>query len=155
MRRVSLVAAVLIGLLSLTAVGCSGNKGKITGSVTLDGQPVADAQVEFLLQSNKNAPVANVRTDQQGNFAVLPRPKGGGPGLPPGQYVVLIRKMVDKSGNVPPDSDNPAEDYRQLEAAGKLVNKLPAKYNDPPFPVLTVEVKSDTKELKPFELKSK
>jgi hypothetical protein len=156
MRRVSPVGAVLIGLLGLTVVGCSGNKRKITGSVTLDGQPVADARVEFLLQSSKDAPVANVRTDQQGNFEVPPRPKGGGPGLPPGQYVVLIRKLVDKAtGNVPAESDNPAEDYGQLEAAGKLVNKLPAKYSNPPFPLLTVEVKADTKTLPPFELKSK
>jgi hypothetical protein len=59
--------------------------------------------------------------------------------------------MVDKkTGNVPSD-----EDYGQQEAAGTLVNKLPLKFSDPAFPVLTATVKSDTKTLPPFELKSK
>jgi hypothetical protein len=70
--------------------------------------------------------------------------------LAPGKYIILIRKLVDKKGNVPSD-----EDYGQLEAANQLVNKVPAKYSDKDFPQITVEIQADTKTLKPFELKSR
>jgi hypothetical protein len=141
----------LAGLLGLSVAGCGGGGGtKITGSVTLDGQPLPDARLEFHPKNNLNLAVADVRTDQQGQFEIAPRPKGGKTGLAPGQYVVLVRKLVDKDGNVPNQ-----EDYGQLEAAGQLVNKLPAKYSDSAFPQITVDVSADTKTLPPIELKSK
>lgn len=152
MSRVCPVGAVLIGLLGLTVAGCSGGSGaKITGSVTLDGQPLSDARVEFHPRDNLNLSVAVAQTNQEGKFEILARPKSKEI-LPPGEYVVFVRKLVDKSGNVPS-----AEDYGQKEAAGELVNKVPAKYSDRNFPqnLIKVEVKSDTKVLSPFELTSK
>lgn len=149
MRRRDFAAAVLMGLVGLTLAGCSGGAGKISGTVNLDGQPLADARVEFHPKQALQQSLADVRTDAQGHFEVQPRPKSR-ESLPPGQYVVLIRKLVDDKGNVPGD-----EDYGQLEAAGKLRNKVPQRYNDRDFPQITVEVKPDTKEFPPFELKSK
>jgi len=129
--------------------GCSGGGGKITGSVTLDGQPLTDARVEFHPSETLNLTVADVRTDQQGHFEVPPRPKGK-EGLPPGKYVVFVRKLVDKKGNVPND-----EEYGQLEAAGQLINKVPERYSSFDSPSLSADVTKDTKELPPFQLKSR
>jgi hypothetical protein len=140
--------AALLALVCCAAAGCSSGGGTVSGSVKLDGQPVASATVDFYLRERLAQLAASARTDQDGNF-VLRAPKGRPP-LAPGSYVVTVRKLVDKKGNVPND-----EDYGQLDAAGLLVNKLPAKYGDPAFPNLTLEVKSGEKSLAPFELKSK
>ncbi|HEY7311763.1 MAG TPA: hypothetical protein VH643_20540 [Gemmataceae bacterium] len=147
MNRVCSMGMVVISLLSVSMTGCSGGGGKLTGSVNLNGKPLADARVEFHPKDNLNLSAADVRTDQQGHFEILPRPKGG-KSLPPGQYVVLVRKLVDKQGNVPDD-----ENYGQLEAAGQLINQVPPRYGDRDFPQINVEINSDTKEIPPFELK--
>jgi len=139
---------VLVALLGFVLAGCSGGK-KITGTVTLNGQPLADARVEFHPKDNLNLSVADVKTDAQGNYEIPPRPKGG-EGLRPGQYVVLVRKLVDKSGAVPSP-----EDYGQLEAAGKLKNAVPPQYSDTAFPKITMDVSADTKTLPPIELKGR
>ena len=148
MLRVGFGRLVLIGLFSLVLDGCSGGK-KITGTVTLNGQPLADAQVEFHPRENLNLSVAEAKTDAQGNYEIPPRPRGG-EGLPPGQYVVFVRKMVDKNGAVPD-----AKDYGQLEAAGQLINKVPAQYSDRFSPKITMDVSADTKTLPPIELKGR
>jgi hypothetical protein len=148
MKRRYSVGIIHLGWLCLVMAGCSAGAGKITGSVQLDGQPLADARVEFHPKEDINLSAADVRTNQEGRFEVLPRPRSS-ESLPPGAYVVLIRKLVDKQGNVPDD-----ENYGQLEAAGQLLNKVPPRYSDRDFPQVTVEIKSDTKELPPFELKS-
>jgi hypothetical protein len=139
----------VIALLGLTAVGCSGSGKKITGSVTLNGQPLADARVEFHPKSNLNIAAAEARTDAQGNFEILPRPRSSEI-LAPGDYVVFVRKMVDRKGAVPSE-----EDYGQLLAAGQLVNKVPPVYSDRDFPQLTATIDSNTQTLPPFQLKSR
>lgn len=149
MKRLSLFGALLIGVLSFSVAGCSAGGNKITGSVNLDGKPLADARVEFRPRDNLNVPAADARTDPAGKFEILPRPRSDQI-LPPGEYVVFVRKLVDKTGNVPSD-----EDYGQLEAAGQLINKVPAHYSDSAFPQLTVNIKADTRNLPPFELKSR
>jgi hypothetical protein len=148
MPRIRCGRLMLMGLLSFVLAGCSGGT-KITGTVTLNGQPLADARIEFHPRANLNLSVAEARTDAQGNYEIPPRPRGG-VGLPPGQYVVLIRKMVDKSGAVPDEKD-----YGQLQAAGQLSNKVPAQYSDTAFPKITMDVSADTKTLPPIELKGR
>lgn len=140
--------SLLIALLVFVLAGCSGGK-KITGTVTLNGQPLADARLEFHPKNNLSVAVADAKTDAQGNYEIPPRPRGS-EGLPPGQYVVLVRKLVDKSGAIPSP-----EDYGQLEAAGKLKNAVPAQYSDVGFPKITIDVSADTKTLPPIELKGK
>lgn len=147
MRRVYLLGAVLSGVLSVTVAGCSSGTNKITGAVHFNGQPLADARVEFHPRDNLNMAVADVRTDREGKFEVRPRPRSKEV-LPPGQYVVFVRKLVDQKGNVPND-----EEYGQLEAAGQLSNQVPDSYSDRFFPQITVDIKPDTRSLDPFELK--
>jgi hypothetical protein len=149
MHRFGLRAALCIGSLSLVVCGCSSGKN-ISGTVSMDGQPLADARVEFHPKENLNMSVAEAQTDAQGHYEIRPRPKGK-EGLPPGQYVVFVKKMVDKKSGAVPSP----QDYGQLEAAGLLKNKVPEQYSNRFFPKITMDVGSDTKELPPIEIKSR
>jgi hypothetical protein len=140
--------AALLMVVCFVAIGCSSPKEtSITGSVTLDGQPLPSATVNFHPKDKLADTAATARTDQEGKFTL--RRKAKAP-LAPGNYVVTVQKLVDKKGNVPND-----EDYGQLQAAGQLVNKLPARYSDVGARNLTVKVEADTKSLPPIELSSK
>jgi hypothetical protein len=134
---------------ALLACGCSGAGWKVTGSVTRDGQPLSGAQVVFLRVGERFATGERVITGSDGNFELKARP-GGKEALPPGQYNVLITRLVDKKGNVPKE-----EDYGQLEAAGRLKNELPEKYGDKDFPQFTVEIKAGDNNLPPFDVNVK
>jgi hypothetical protein len=134
--------------------GCGGGGPVIKGTVTLDGAPLADAQVRFLKEeAGKPAETASCTTGPDGSFQVKPRSRGGMT-LQPGKYNVFIAKMVDKKGNVPP-ADDPARDPGQMEAAGLLHDALRNRYNDPAFPQFKAEIKPGTNNLPPFELKGK
>ena len=142
--------AVLLALGCFALISCgsgSGSGSPITGSVTLDDQPLAAASVKFHTTTS-GAEVASARSDDTGKFT-LPSPAGK-PALKPGHYTVTVRKLTDKKGNVPKE-----EDFGMLEAEGNLVNKLPAKYGDPQNSKLSVEVKTDTKTLPAIDVKSK
>ena len=59
--------------LALVAVGAAGcNSGykivPVSGRVTLDGHPVANAEVSFYSTDVKDAPYASGKTDEQGNY---------------------------------------------------------------------------------------
>jgi len=148
MRRVRPVGVLLVVGLSLSVFGCGGGKGKVAGSVTLNGQPLPDARLEFRDKSNPALTLADIRADAQGKFELLSDPKARGPRLPPGTYIVLVSKLVDKDGKSPSE-----EDYGMKLAANELHNSLPDKYNDLNNPQFTVEVKEDTKTLPPFDVK--
>jgi hypothetical protein len=138
------------GLLGVLFCGCSGGGGPtIKGTATLDAQPLADAQVHFLTAEGNKTEAAVCKTGSDGSFAVQPRSHRGMT-LPPGKYIVLVTKMVDKKGAVPSE-----EDYGQLDAAGLLHNALPRRYSDKDFPQFNVEIKPGTNALPPFELKGK
>jgi len=106
MRQTCSWAILAAGLFGLALCGCSkgGGGGKITGSVTADGQPVPGAKVVFE-GVNKALGMAVARTGEDGKFAFLPRPKSSEPPLKPGKYNVFISWLVDKSGKVPNDED--------------------------------------------------
>jgi len=54
---------------------------------------------------------------------------------------------------VPAESENPAEDYTQLEASGYLRNALPPKFAAPNTSPFKVEIPAGGKTLEPFDLK--
>jgi hypothetical protein len=140
--------AALLALACFATASCSSGGSTVTGSVKLDGQPFPSATVTFHPREKLGTVAATARTDGEGKFTI--RAPKGRPPIPPGNYVVTVRKMVDKKGNVPND-----EDYGQLDAAGQLVNKAPPKYADTAFPTLTVEVKSGETNLPPLDLESR
>jgi hypothetical protein len=152
MTRFRSHSTILTGLLLLASSSCSGGAGpKITGMVTLDNKPLADAQVEIKPLGRKTGlGGAITKTDENGRFEVRSRPQTKQT-LKPGKYVVLIAKWVDKNDNVPDK-----EEFEQLKSAGRLHNKLPSKYNDEAFPAFpAIEIKEGDNDLKTFALKNK
>ena len=117
---------------------------KVTGSVTKDGKSQEGVLVGFLTSDTKKGSSNATKTDASGKFQVL---------LKPGNYSVTISKFVDKSGNVPKDSDDPKMDFTQLEAAGKLRQVMPEPYLNATTSPIKVDIPNEGKDLPPFEVK--
>jgi len=149
-RFLSVLFLVLVTILGCSKGGDS-NVPKITGSVSLDGQPLADARLSFVpeVADGKREP-GGTTTDASGKFEIKPDPRSGQT-LKPGRYKVFISKVVKKDGTVAAP-----EEMGQLEAQGGVKNLVPPKYNNPDFPPqLKAEIKPGDNALPPFELKSK
>jgi hypothetical protein len=148
-------------LFCLLEGGCSGGKGKITGTVKVNGTPVEGAKVEFRPSDKKlGRSITYAYTGPDGKFELLP-PRGASEALKPGKYVVLITKWVDKkTGKVPSE-----EERGQLEARlgpqpegsmlRKYRNDIPREYSDEAFPKITVEIKAGSNEPFAWDLKGK
>ncbi|WP_013628536.1 carboxypeptidase-like regulatory domain-containing protein [Rubinisphaera brasiliensis] len=141
MLRFSFVVLGMLGLL-LPVAGCGGGSDTpdvlpVTGIITLDGDPLEGAQVEFQPQStseNQAAVPSYATTDKSGAYTLKLGP-GRVEGAMPGTHQVRITKY-------PP----PAEDG----TSGEQI--LPAKYNSESE--LTVEVTSDNEDGYDFDLES-
>jgi hypothetical protein len=148
MRRRGSWRAALLAVLGWAAVcGCSGGGvTRVTGTVTLDGKPLGDAQVAIEGKSDRKLGAASTRTDANGRFQ-LDADARSGRQLKPGTYRVFISKYVDKRGGKVPDDDDPG----QLEASGAAQNLVPALYSDREH-APTVELKAGQNDLPPIAL---
>jgi hypothetical protein len=136
-------------LLSIFFLGCepSGAKFKVTpasGTVTMSGQPVADAQLILQYEGTPppEFPGAGAQTDSSGKFAVT---AGTQQGTIPGKYKVAVSKLTKKDGSPIPSGDN-GIDLEQLRMQGEVVDAIPAPYNNLATSPLTLEVKEDKPE---------
>lgn len=132
--RIPMIAGCSLALASvLLLVGCGGGSdlpelGEVTGVVTLDGQPVSGAQVQFIPQSGRPS---SGETDASGKYELHYTADVAGAVL--GSHTVKINTAVD-------GRDDPSTE------------KIPARYNSKSE--LTEEVKSGVNEIN-FDLKSK
>lgn len=126
----TLLAAVL-----LTA-GCGGGPERhpVRGTVTLDGDPLPEANVTFIAEK-QGGPWGIGRTDAQGNYTIR---AGEYEGLPVGEYRVRVSTYV--SGNPQPDPPIPP-----------VPERVPVEYNR--HTTLTREVKPG-ENVFPLELES-
>lgn len=88
------------GLLSLLAIGCgSSDLGKVTGKVTLDGQPLSDAILLF--SPTSGGPPSSAKTDSDGRFQVIHTREERG--AVPGEHEVWISTALpaDTDGETP------------------------------------------------------
>lgn len=125
-------AIALVATLNLC--GC-GSGGRIAATVTLEGAPLANAQVSLMSDGNSTAGRFRGITKDDGTLE-LPLP--GEPELPPGRYKVLIVKDEVKKGRTPPAEMK--NDLTQLRAMGVTINTLPSRYADPNKTPLSAEV---------------
>lgn len=89
-----------LGLLSTLAIGCgSSDLGKVTGKVTLDGQPLSDAILLF--SPTSGGPPSSAKTDSDGRFQVIHTREE--PGAVPGEHEVWISTALpaDTDGETP------------------------------------------------------
>lgn len=130
-------AAVLVSLL-IVAAGCGGSSRpetfKVSGKVTLNGDPVEGAHVVFIPAPNSSGRTARGTTDSTGAYSLTTFDTNDG--AMSGEYTVTI----SKSEANPVDSqvinlDDPGEAYSQMMTAPpqKVDEKgvLPGIYADP------------------------
>lgn len=101
---VALAAAAL-------TLGCQGDNEGVTGTITLDGQPLTDAEVVFTPQEGGRPAMAT--TDASGKYELIYTVNQRG--APPGKYIVRIRSARTETGENGQDVNIP--------------EKVPAKYN--------------------------
>jgi hypothetical protein len=150
-----IAVSTLICLLSAAILaGCGGSDRpsltKVSGTVTLDGQPLEGAMVSFQYVADEKSkyqrPSSGV-TDAQGKFTLGTYDKDDG--LPVGKYKVAIQKR-ELVGQLPPDYNE------EMAGSYNLTYKwiTPRSYSSPETSGLEAEVTRS--ELKPavFDLKT-
>jgi len=146
------VAAWAVALLVLTNSGCSkAQKSTVdlfpaTGKVSLDGEPIAEATLEFIPVGDTKGQGGAATTDHEGNYSA--ETPYGEVGLAPGDYQVVISKLALPKGvhfDVPPDKNLPPADnpYREI---------LPAHYSDRTRTKLTMKMPPKEASKKDFTL---
>ncbi len=146
-------------LFGLTAgwVGCgSGDEGlkddtaQLTpagGTVTLDGEPLAYASVQFIPQSADQQGAYYGSTDMAGKFEL--QNARGRLGAEAGQFTVVISKFAQKDGTpLPPDADSG-------DVAALGMEHLPPNYSDPNKSEIRATIPPGGKSDFEFPLKSK
>ncbi|MBN9518824.1 carboxypeptidase regulatory-like domain-containing protein [bacterium] len=123
---------LLLLLLPLGLAGCGGADGgpktAVSGKVTLKGKPVSGAVVQFVPTAKGEA--ASARTDGDGKYQLVA--SKGGTGVAPGDYKVVISKVVGPDGKeLPPD-------VSPFSGGGK--ETLPAMYSNPGDTILVAKV---------------
>ncbi|QDU78261.1 hypothetical protein Pan97_53460 [Bremerella volcania] len=134
------IGFLMLVALATTCVGCFQSKpadqpdlGEVSGKVTLDGSPLADATVSF--QSVELGRMASGKTDAQGHYELI--------------LLNDIKGAVVGENKVLITTAQPGDDAVPGSAKPET---LPKKYNDKSE--LTAEVKEGTNEFN-FDLQSK
>lgn len=114
-----------IALIAILIAGCTAKAPgpAVEGVVTLDGQPLANANVQLIPQGENMGQTGFGKTDAAGKF-VIGSADGKQKGAAPGEYKVVISKHVKPDGTdyVPkPDEDPMLASFKEL---------LPAAYSD-------------------------
>jgi hypothetical protein len=135
------VLALALLTLSICAAGCGSSAQSdrpatypVSGTVTMNGQPVADANVNFQLADGSRS--ASGVTNSQGRFELTTF--AAGDGALPGEYLVAITQFEKppKGAGVP--DDHP--DYNPTLGDFVPRNLLPEKYANPQTSGLTATV---------------
>jgi len=109
-RRATLFTAIVSSL--FFASGCGGPKlHPVSGTVTLDGNPVEGAAVTFMSDDGKNTYAG--LTDASGKYTLY---AGEKPGASAGSYKVLVTKPKKVEGDMTPGS---ADYLKQMAKATK------------------------------------
>jgi hypothetical protein len=89
----------------------------VHGKVTLNGEPVANADVEFHPESEPKLGIHGAKTDASGMYQLRP---SSGSEVPAGRYKVVVKRYVLPDGSPPDPEDDP-----MLLAEGKTRTNLP------------------------------
>lgn len=126
-----LAAGLLVGL-----AGCKGGSDlEVSGTVSLDGEPLKNAAVQFIPQGETAGLGGSAITDGAGKFTLTNAQ--GGKALAPGTYKVVVSKRLNKDGTEPDPNVPPIE--------SQAVETLPAIFSDENHSTLTMTVKADQK----------
>lgn len=143
--RSTLSLGCFAAVASSLMAGCSGSNQPtfdltpVSGSVTLDGKPLADADVAFYLQgqSPKDYHGSVGKTDAQGKYELQ---AGVAKGAVPGSYKVTVSRFRDAKGG--PIVEQEGMDLEQLKMTGQAKETIPPKYSDLDKTELTTTVEA-------------
>ena len=130
----AIICSVTLSVILTFASGCSDSGPKlhpVSGRVTLDGQPLANAGVMFFPRGSTLGNACIGMTDTNGKYILKPE-KRNGTGAPEGEFAVTISKMKD-----PPAKAKAGE---PAAAETGLEETLSAKYWDSAKTILKATV---------------
>jgi hypothetical protein len=120
------VLVVPLAASSLWLAGCSSeptnpNLVPVAGTVTLDKQPLVDASITFIPLGTTAGQGGTGRTGPDGKYELMHFREGNG--VDPGEYMVVVSKMVQRDGSpIPAGTLSAAEmDIREM---------IPRKFSD-------------------------
>lgn len=126
----------------------------VSGTITMDGEPLAEAAVTFLFDGTppKGFLSGSGKTDSSGKYSLL---SGSKPGIPAGRYRVTVSKLATKDGS--PFREDPSQgiDLEQARMSGAVKEGIPKQYNDPEKTTLSSQITAGQKDPVNFSLKSK
>ena len=132
---------------TVALIGC-GEGGlatvKVTGTVTLDGEPVGGASITFTPKTQGQGDPGYGTTDDQGVYQLQTSQGKADAGTTPGDYIVAIRK-VEVDPNAPP----PAPGY-----PARTRSVIPAHYGQTGNSLLTATVENKRSNVIDFALTS-
>lgn len=145
-----LVTCSLLGLLSgcgaeTAAKGLPGTVA-VTGVLRMDGKPLSDAVVTFVPSGATKGVECIGTTSESGTFTL--QQIRGGTGAPPGEYRVIVSRLVKKDGT----PFKATADEKPIDVGA--VESIPPKYSNPGESKLIVTVPAMGGEV-PVDLKSK
>ena len=144
-RVVRRSAVSLMLLLALGVVGCSKgpNLQRVKGTLVVDGQPAAGANLLFFTPGQRGGVVPSANTAADGSFEIITNAK---PGVSPGSYNVTV---------VWHDPAKIEEARKDSSGKSDPPDLLGGKYSVPDKSPLKAEITSSTKQLPPIELSTK
>lgn len=120
-------------LLTAAAAGCSGpNAASVTGTVTLDGQPLTTGNVSFYPDGGSGAP-AYGQIDANGRYSLS---TGTDAGLAPGKYIAVVVATKD-----------PPQPYDATGSEVPPIPITPARYGNVQTSDLRFDVKAGNNDI--------
>src|SRR5687767_2272197 len=119
------VAIAVASVILLAVVGyflLRSSDARVSGVVTLDGQPVAEAEIVFLIEGEENPTPVVAHSDENGKYKLI---GNNGRGIRTGNYKVVVTKMA-----APDRTVFKGENLMQAREQGLLRNILPPVYED-------------------------
>lgn len=130
-------SVVVFGCFLLVGCGEGGPKlVPVEGKVTLNGKALANKTIMFVPQTGTQGSGAGGTIDGEGNYtltAVLPGSTESRPGIPPGDYRVLIMEQMAASTTTTGTAEGATA---EIFATGNVKSNFPQIYSTPNSPLL-------------------
>src|SRR5262249_15403656 len=149
-RQLALISLAALATLPGCSSGPPGPKlVPASGTVTLDGKPLGNADVMFIPKDDTRGQAAVAHTDESGKFELLTADRKS-KGTVAGSYRVIISKLVTPDGRdfIPDPNSGPMD-------TGNFKELLPTTYTDQLQTTLTADIPDGGTSALEFKLKSK
>jgi hypothetical protein len=145
------IPLILIAVAAAFVSGCGGGSHAVpsTGTVLVDGKPVAGLVVMFVPKDTKLGKMASGRTDESGAFTLTTNRTNDG--AMTGEYKVLVKEISDNSNYVAANAVVPKPNdkgYKDLQRSFQGANRTAAQtvrialeFGDPEKTTLKATVK--------------